>query len=115
MLTVNHGERVDERLAGGEMRLVDGVARRRQRQANGDGVRLLVDGGGSPARLSGRQGDGGGSPAACACSVRLLVCVMPLLNACTCVCVLSSLGPRLLYIGRGGGPLTLRQETTDLV
>ena len=44
MLTVNHGERVDERLAGGEMRLVDGVARRRQRQANGDGVRLLVDG-----------------------------------------------------------------------
>ena len=105
MLTVNHGERIDERLAGGEMRLVDGVARRRQQQTNG--VRLLVDGGGSPARRRRRLSGG--------VCVRLLVCVMPLLNACTCVCVLSSLGPRLLYIGRGGGPLTLRQETTDLV
>ena len=87
MLTVNHGDRVDERLAGGEMRLVDGVARRRQRQANGDGVRLLVD---------------GGSPAACACSV----CVRPLLNAYV---LFFAPGSRWPYIVREAGTLTLGQ------
>jgi hypothetical protein len=56
---------------GGEMRLVDGVARRRRQQTNG--VRLLVDGGGSPARRRRRLSGG--------VCVRLLVCVMPLLNA----------------------------------
>ena len=59
----------DELLAGGEMRGNE-VARRWQAA----GVRVCS----TAAAL--RQGDG--SPAACACSVRLLVCAMPLLNAC---------------------------------
>jgi hypothetical protein len=92
MLTVNHGERVDERLAGGEMRQqsrsesLDGGCGKLAEMA----CACLL----TAAAL--RQGDGGGSPAACACSERLLVCVMRLLNASmplpvTC----SSLSPRL--------------------
>ena len=78
MLTVNHGERVDERLAGGEMRLVDGVARRRQQQTNG--VRLLVDGGGSPARRRRRLSGG-------VCLQRALACVRDASAQCVYMCV----------------------------